>query len=61
VTGVVAFLMELYCISRYINATGCLNTILQAWMLFFNGMKEHEHDNMCHYDFICAKVVRTWD
>jgi hypothetical protein len=30
--GVVAFLTELYCASRYINATGCLNTILD---LFF--------------------------
>jgi hypothetical protein len=28
VIRVVAFLMELYCVSRYINATGCLNTIL---------------------------------
>jgi hypothetical protein len=27
--GVVALLVELYCVSRYINAAGCLNTILQ--------------------------------
>jgi hypothetical protein len=25
--GVAAFWMELYCVSRYINAIGCLNTI----------------------------------
>jgi hypothetical protein len=25
---VVAFLMELYCVSSYINATGCLNTLI---------------------------------
>jgi hypothetical protein len=29
VIGIVLFLAELYCISRYINATGYLNTILQ--------------------------------
>jgi hypothetical protein len=28
VIGAVAFLMELDCVSRYINATGCLNTIV---------------------------------
>jgi predicted glycosyltransferase len=29
VIGVVAFLTELYCVSRYIHATGSLNTILE--------------------------------
>jgi hypothetical protein len=34
VIGVVAFLTELYCVSRYTNATGCLNTILEASINF---------------------------
>jgi hypothetical protein len=30
VIGVVVFLTELYCVSRYTNATRCLNTILEG-------------------------------
>jgi hypothetical protein len=33
--GVITFLVELYCASRYIDATGCLNTILDLFFVDF--------------------------
>jgi hypothetical protein len=40
VIGVVAFLTELYCASRYINATGCLNPVLLSISIWLDDVAD---------------------